>query len=389
MEQPFLSSQLDYLEQKNQEAQSQIAKLQQRVELQEYQLQEQARRMEGLEDALAQTREQLVRTAHLDEQLNHFKEEVMQFVEQQAARHQDPTSNPNQALLSQQMNNYGKALNDLRREVEKTYRYEDQVSLLRTDLARASGETSKVQAHVEILAKHLEDRLKPLNQLEEQYRLNAHRITEIQTEIPGLLKKIETNLTKIQLVEQRIPQFGKYETALDSLREEMRRHREHMDYQMAQRERQLKSWTDLATTTERRLRESENLVEKYTEHYQLNKRALASLQDFQENLQREQHRFGELQRLGEERQRAEWEKFTAEYEQRWKKQSRELQPQFTDFQKGIDTLQQRFNELSKLHKAVEEQLNLLLRIVEEDIQARASAAVNWHERFEQIANGQA
>ena len=45
MEQPYLSSQLDYLEQKNQEAQSQIAKLQQRVELQEYQLQEQAHKI--------------------------------------------------------------------------------------------------------------------------------------------------------------------------------------------------------------------------------------------------------------------------------------------------------------------------------------------------------
>jgi chromosome segregation ATPase len=389
MEQPFLSSQLDYLEQKNQEAQSQIAKLQQRVELQEYQLQEQANKIEGLEESLAQAKEQLTRTAYLDQQLTLFKEEILQFVEQQVARHQASASNSNQALLTQQMNNYGKALNDLRREVEKTYRYEEQFSLLRGDLAKVSGETSKVQAHVEILAKHIEDRMKPLTHLEEQYRLNAHRITELQTELPDLLKKIDANLTKIQLVEQRIPQFGKYETALDGLREEMRRHREHMDYQMAQRERQLKNWTDLANTTERRLRENESLVEKYTEHYQLNKRALASLQDFQENLQREQHRFGELQRLGEERQRAEWEKFAAEYEQRWKKQSRELQPQFTDFQRGIEALQQRLNELAKLHKSVEEQLNLLLRIVEEDIQARASAAVNWQERFEQIANGQA
>jgi hypothetical protein len=169
----------------------------------------------------------------------------------------------------------------------------------------------------------------------------------------------------------------------------MRRHREQIDYQVAQRERQLKNWTELANTTERRLKENESLMEKYTEHYQLNKRALASLQDFQENLQREQHRFSELQRLAEERQRAEWEKFMAEYEQRWKKQSRELQPQFTDFQRNIELLQQRHNDLTKLHQAVETQLNLLLQIVEEDIQARASAAANWQERFEQIANGRA
>jgi chromosome segregation ATPase len=389
MEQPFLASQLDYLEQKNQEAQSQIAKLQQRVELQEYQLQEQSHKIEALEDSLAQSRDQLVRNAPIEQQLSQFKEEILQFMEQQAARHQAATSNSNPVLLTQQMNNYGKALNDLRRDVEKTYRYEEQLTLLRTDLARATGETSRVQAHVEILAKHLEDRIKPLTQLEEQQRLNAHRTTELQAEFPEVHKKIESNLTKIQLVEQRIPQFSKYETALDGLREEMRRHREHMDNQVAYRERQLKNWTDLANSTERRLRENESLMEKYTEHYQLNKRALTSLQDFQESLQREQHRFGELQRLAEDRQRAEWEKFAAEYEQRWKKQSRELQPHFTDFQRNIDALQLRLNELTKLHKTVETQLNLLLRIVEEDIQARASAAAGWQERFEQIANGQA
>jgi chromosome segregation ATPase len=325
----------------------------------------------------------------MDQQLAQFKEEILQFVEQQAARYQTPTSNSGNALLTQQLSNYGKALNDLRRDVEKTYRYEEQLALLRTDLARASGETSKVQAHVETLAKHVEDRFKPVNQLDEQQRLSAHRLTELQAELPNLLKKIENSVTKIQLVEQRIPQFGKYEVALDGLREEMRRHREHMDYQVAQRERQVKNWTDLANTTERRLRENESLMEKYSEHYQLNKRALASLQDFQESLQREQHRFSELQRLGEERQRAEWEKFIAEYEQRWKKQSRELQPQFADFQRSIETQQQRLNELTKLHQAIETQLNLLLRIVEEDIQARASAAAGWQERFEQIANGQA
>lgn len=389
MEQPLLSSQLDYLEQKNQEAQSQIAKLQQRVELQEYQLQEQAHKLEALEDSLAQAREQLTRNTHLDQQLTQFKEEILLFMEQQAARHQAAVSNSSSALLTQQVNNYGKALNDLRRDVEKTYRYEEQFTLLRTDLAKVSGETSRVQAHVELLAKHLEERIKPLALLEEQQRLNAHRTSELQAELPEILKKIEANLTKVQLVEQRLPQFSKYETALDGIREEMRRHREHMDNQVAYRERQLKNWTDLANNTERRLRENESLMEKYTEHYQLNKRALTSLQDFQESLQREQHRFGELQRLAEERQRAEWEKFSAEYEQRWKKQSRELQPQFTDFQRGIDTLQQRLNELTKLHKAVETQLDLLLRIVEEDIQARASAAAGWQERFEQIANGQA
>ena len=196
-------------------------------------------------------------------------------------------------------------------------------------------------------------------------------------------------MSKLQLVEQKIPQFAKYEVALDGLRQEIRRHREHMDFQAAERERQLKNWTDLAQATEQRMCENEAMLEKYAEHYQVNKRALASLQDFQEQLQREQHRFGELQRLAEERQHAELEKFYADHEQRWQKQTMELQPQLGDFQKSLEAMQHRLDELVKLHQTLDDQMNIVLRIIEEDVEARASAITNWQARLEALANGQA
>jgi DNA repair exonuclease SbcCD ATPase subunit len=130
-------------------------------------------------------------------------------------------------------------------------------------------------------------------------------------------------------------------------------------------------------------------MEKYAEHYQLNKRALETLQDFQERLQRDQHHFGELQRLAEERQRAELEKIRADYEQRWKKQNMELEPQFGDVQKSIQTIQERLAELTKLHQTLENQMSMVLQILEEDALARASAINAWQERLEAIANGQA
>lgn len=187
---------------------------------------------------------------------------------------------------------------------------------------------------------------------------------------------------------QQIPQFAKYEAALETIREEIRGYREHMDYQLAQRERQIKDWNATAQEAERRIRAIESAMEKYTEFYQLNKRALSSLQDFQERLQRDQHRFGELQRLAEERQRTETEKFRAEFDQRWQKQSMEMQPQFEDFQRNQGGLQKRIDELTKLQSTVEKQLGLLMQIIEEDVQTRAAAALDWQQRFEQIAEEQ-
>ena len=129
-------------------------------------------------------------------------------------------------------------------------------------------------------------------------------------------------------------------------------------------------------------------MERYAEHYQLNKRALASLQDFQERLQREQHQAQELQRLAEERVWGSIEKWQNEYEQRWKKQGIEWQPKIADLQKSIEQIQQQITQFNKFTQTIEQQLTNIFQIIEEDIQARSLAASNWQDRFEQLVNGQ-
>ncbi|MCB9108779.1 MAG: hypothetical protein H6633_31725 [Anaerolineales bacterium] len=391
MEQPHLSSQLEYLERRIQESHSLIAKLQQRVEAQEYQLQEKSHRIESLETQLDDANAEIARIAHLDEQLNSVKDDMRQMIDQRIHRLQpaqaDPTNSGN--MLAQQVENQTKALNTLRREVEKTERFDEQIALARTESQRLSKSIIEFQAKLEALGKQLDDRVKPIRLLEDQRRSDMRILTELQAEIPKLHQKADSSLTKVQIVEQKIPQFAKYEAALDGMREEIRRHREHLDYQIAQRERQVKDWSELAETAARHIAESRRDMGKYAEHYQLNRRALASLQDFQERLKNEQHRFGELQRLTEERQRTEFEKFQAELEQRFQKRSMEIEPHLTDFERSVEVVQKRIEEVDKYSKSLEEQVTLLMQIVEEDIQARTIATMSWQQRFEEIAgNGQ-
>ena len=205
---------------------------------------------------------------------------------------------------------------------------------------------------------------------------------------PRFKKSWKPASLKFNWLNSRIPQFGKYEAALEEIREEIRRHREYMDFQTAQRERQIKTWAEQAEVQKHRIDQFESLMEKYGEHYQLNKRALASLQEFQERLQREQHQTEELQRLAEERQRAELEKLQGEYGQRWQKQNMEWKTQAADLQKSLDDLKKRTDEMSKFSQVAERQMNLILQIIEEDIQARAIAAQEWQQHFEKLAEGQ-
>jgi chromosome segregation ATPase len=390
MESPRLASQLEYLEKKLQEANATIARLQQRVEGQEYTAQQQAHRLQQVEQELSQTATQLAQATLVDDKLAHLKDELLHLIERRTGPNRGTLPEAGgSTIVTAQLENQTRAINEMRREVEKTHRFEEQLALARTESTRLGQDISKFQLQLDTLSRKLEERTNPIALFEEQRRNDARKLAELQAEIPGLHKKIESNLAKVQIVSQQIPQFAKYEAALDSIRGEIRNYREHMDFQLAQRERQLKDWTGVAAAMEKRIKEIESSMEKYTEYYQLNKRALASLQDFQEQLQRDQHHFGELQRLTEERQRAATEKFQAEFEQRWQKQTMEFQPQLADFQKGVTALQQRIADVAKHNATVEKQLNMVLLIIEEDIQARAAAATDWQHRFEELAEGQA
>ncbi len=388
MDQPHLSSHFDELEQRYQASQEIIAKLQLRIEAQEYQLQEQTLRLEDLQKELAETQSQLTRVVQLDEQFNRLRGELLHLVERSYSSHQEETIIPTSTLAAQ-LETHTKMLNNLLKEVNKTQRYEEQISLARTEMERVNKSVSTFQTQIDELKKQLDERTRAITYFEDQRRVDTRQIAELQVELPELAKKIEANLSKIKLVEQQIPQFGKYDIALEELRNEIRRSREQTDFQIAERERQMKKWADLAQSQESRIEEYKGLMERYAEHYQLNKRALASLQDFQERLQREQHQAQELQRLAEERIWGSIEKWQNEYDQRWKKQGIEWQPKIADLQKSIEQVQQQIAQFNKFNQTIEQQLTIIFQIIEEDIQARTLAASDWQERFEQLANGQA
>lgn len=364
-----------------------IAKLQQRLEAQAYELQEQARRTQQLEAQLAEAQLRWSSTPQLDDQLLTLKTELLQIFEEQYSRRQQNFRDVNNAMLSQ-LDTFAKTLYELRRDLDRTQRYDEQISLARAEGDRLNKEVNTFETRLNNLDKLLEERARAATYLEDQRRVDTLRLAELQAEIPNLHKKIDASLTKVQLVEQQIPQYAQYQAALDEIREDIRRHREHMDFQMAQRERLVKNWSDAAESIEHRMDEYKGLMDKYAEHYQLNKRALESLQDFQERLQREQHKATELQRLAEDRQQAEMEKWRAEYEQRWKKQSLEWKPTFADLQKNMELLQKRVDEMVKLSQTVQTQMDLVLQIIEEDIQNRTFAARDWQQRFEELANRQ-
>lgn len=367
--------------------QQKIAKLEQQFESQTFELQEQTRRIQRLEAQLAESQFRLNAMPQIDDQLINFKAELLQIMEEQYARRQQNFRDVNNAIITQ-VDGFAQTLRELRRDFDRVNRYDEQINLTRTEYERLNREISKFEGRLDSLNKQLDGRDRAVNYMEDQRRVDTQRLAELQLQLPELQKKIEAGLSRVQLVEQQIPQFAQYQAALDQIRDDIRRHRENMDFHMAQRERLIKNWNEAAETQARRMDEFEGSMEKYAEHYQLNKRALESLLEFQDRLQRDQHRANELQRLAENRLQAEMEKWQADYEQRWKKQSMEWKPNFTDLHKSIELLQKQMDDLGKQGAALQKQMELIFQIIEEDVHNRTLAAQDWRQRFEELAGSQ-
>ncbi|HXV97344.1 MAG TPA: hypothetical protein VEC93_02905, partial [Anaerolineae bacterium] len=203
------ASQLDYSVQRYQADQQTIAKLQQRTEAQAYELQEQAGRIQKLEEQLAESQLKLASTPQLDDQLLNLKSEILQIVEEQYTRRQQNFRDVNNAMLAQ-LDGFAGSLHELRRDFDKTQRHDEQISLARTEMERLNKEVSKFETRFDYLRKQLEERVRAATYVEDQRRADTLRLAELQAEMPNLHKKIESSLTKVQLVEQKIPQFGQY-----------------------------------------------------------------------------------------------------------------------------------------------------------------------------------
>jgi archaellum component FlaC len=66
----------------------------------------------------------------------------------------------------------------------------------------------------------------------------------------------------------------------------------------------------------------------------------------------------------------------------------EWKPQVADLQKSMEELQKQINQTTKAYEAVTKQLDVIMQVVEEDVHARAIAANEWVQRFEELATSQ-
>jgi chromosome segregation ATPase len=382
MEHSQLSQMVTWLDKEHQRDRAQLHQLEQRVETLVKEREEQANRVAELETELSAFRAHVDRVAQIEGYFERFKREINTLLERSETQRQQAMRDSDR-VRQFEIDNVTQAINEFRKQIETLRPYDEELVSCRADIQRLGESIARLQQQILDTNKGQDERARGIVYLEEQRHQDNKRIAQLQAQTADLFKKIEMQVSRIQRLEQFPPRIGELRSGIDEMRQQQSKELERIQFQDAQRERQMKNWIQEAEVHRQRMDEFGQQMERYAEQHHRIKKATEELQEFEEQIQRQQHETAELQRLGENRQRTQLEEWQVQEERRWKKHTMEWDHQWSEYDKALAELPERINGLEKQTQDNATRLQLLLRMAEEDAQMRAMAARDWQTRFEE------
>jgi len=317
-----LTQMVTWLDEERRRDKTDLAKLQQRVESQSAEIAEQARRIQEQEGRLARTHAQLTKFPQIEKALEQLRDELVLLIERYNEQQRKVVVDA-QRVRRVEQESHIRALGEIRKELQKLPRYEEELQLRRAEDQRLGEVLLSLQQRIADFGRDLENRTRNLPYLEEHPRQNAKRIAELQEETPELFKRTEAQSAKLQLLEELIRKsdrrIGELGLLGSELRQEQREFFESIRLSEQQRVRQMNEWAERIEEHRQRIKEHAAQIQRSKEQYERNKQALAALEKIDELLKRRQAEVAELQRLAEKRQKNQLEEWQAENEKRWKK----------------------------------------------------------------------
>jgi len=372
-----------WLDKQHQRDRTELHQLQQRVEILTKEREEQANHISELEAELTALRAQIDRVAQVEGYFERFKHEMSAQLERSEDRRQQAMRDSDR-VRQVEIDNVSQAINEFRKELERFRRYDEELVAYRTDVQRLGESVARLQQQVLEANKSQDERARGITYLEEQRHQDNKRTAQLQAQTAELFKKIEAQVSRIQQLEQFPPRLGELKSSMDQIRQVQTKELERVQFQEAQRERQVKAWLQEAELHRQRMEEYGQHMERYAEQHHRIKKAMGELQEFQEQIQRQQHETAELQRLAENRQRSQLEEWQVQEERRWKKHTMEWDHQWSENDKALIQLTEQVTLLEKQTRDNGQRLELLLRMAEEDAHMRAMAVRDWQTRFEEM-----
>jgi hypothetical protein len=247
--------------------------------------------------------------------------------------------------------NQGKALAEIKKELPKLGRLEQELQLRRAEDKRLGEAVLNIQQKVADVAKASELPTRKITYLETQREQDAKRIAELQEETSQLLTRSEAQARKLELLEDSVRRLespiAEWPGFRSELKQEQMRLIETQQLNEQQRQRQMESWAEELDEQRVKMEEYTARMQRFAELYEENKKALEALEKFEQRLKQTQSELLELQHLAEQRQKENLEEWRMENEKRWRKETLSWERQWREQARRDEKLEEMLKQVEK------------------------------------------
>jgi len=355
---------LTWLDEERRHDKAELARLQEQIRSQAGDIAEQAKRIQELEGKLAGTQVVLNKIDRLDDFLQQFKDEIVLLVEKYDQRHRQVEKEARH-LRHMDRENQSKALAEIKKDTSKLNRLEQELQIRRTEDKRLGEAVLNIQQELADVAKASELPARKITYLETQREQDAKRIAELQEETSQLLTQNETQTKKWELLEDSVrrleSQAAEWQGFQSALKQEQMRLIETQQLKEQQRQRQMESWAEELNEYRMKMEDYTARMQRFTELYEENKKALEALEKFEQRLKQTQSELRELQHLAEQRQKEHLEEWRMENEKRWRKEALSWERQWREQARHDEESEELLKQLEKQTEWNRSQIAALFR----------------------------
>jgi hypothetical protein len=355
---------LTWLDEERRQDKTELARLQEQVRSRAAKIAEQAKRIQELEGKLAGIQVHLNKIDRFDNFLQQFKDEIVLLVEKYDQQRRQAEKEARH-LRQMDRENQSKALAELKKELPKLGRLEEELQLRRAEDKRLGEAVLNIQQELADVAKASELPARKITYLETQREQNAKRIVELQEDTSQLLTRTEAQVRKLELLEDSVrrleSQTPDWQGFQSALKQEQMRLIETQQLNEQQRQRQMETWAEELNEHRQKMEGYTARMRRFTELYEENKKALEALERFEQGLKRTQSELMELQHLAEQRQKEHLEEWQMENEKRWKKETLAWERQWKEQARRDEELEELLEQVEKQTKWNRSQIGVLFR----------------------------
>ena len=318
-----LTQMTTWLDEEQRSSKSELTRLHQLLEAQQVELEDQARVIQDFERRMSGLQTQVSRASSLEVSLEQLKEEVVQMIAQADDRRQQEMREA-ERVRSIERDNVSQALNEIRRDLQRLPRLDEENALRKAEQRRLSESLLDFQQRFTSLSQEVENRLRGLSFIEDGRQQDLKRIARLQQESLEALKRIEQHDSRLQrnedVLQRQERDSNELKALVSQLHTEQREFIERQLLEGEQRKREMAEWIEALEAQAKKMDGFSARMQEFTESFREDRDVVENIKRFQEQIRRDQTQVAELQRLGEGRQKRQLEEWQEENEKRWRKE---------------------------------------------------------------------